>query len=125
MNDLTSETFAKALEQIFARNESIAYIAVLDNDVKVVAHKGFLDMHPSKIEKLHIQTLMLVKMSALWAEEFGHVDFVGASFVNKGEIVAIPLSKRLQAIVVLTYVTEENLRKLKENIVAQFKSLAE
>lgn len=125
MNDLTSETFAKALEQIFARNESIAYIAVLDNDVKVVAHKGFLDMHPSKIEKLHIQTLMLVKMSALWAEEFGHVDFVGASFVNKGEIVAIPLSKRLQAIVVLTYVTEENLRKLKESIVAQFKSLAE
>lgn len=125
MNNLTSETFAKALEHIFAENESIAYIAVLDNDVKVVAHMGFLDMHPSKIEKLHIQTLMLVKMSALWAEEFGHVDFIGASFVNRGEVVAIPLSKRLQVIVVLTCVMEENLRKLKQTITSQFKSLAE
>jgi hypothetical protein len=125
MNDLASDTFAKALERVFTENENIAYIAVLDNDAKVVAHRGFLDMHPSKIEKLHIQTLMLVKMSALWAEEFGHVDFIGASFVNKGEVVAIPLSKRLQAVVVLTYVTEENLRKVKETIAAQFKSLAE
>lgn len=123
MKGLTNETFAKALERIFSKNENIAYIAILDNDVNVVAHQGFLDMHPSKIEKLHIQTLMLVKMSALWAEEFGRVDFLGASFVNKGEIMAVPLSKRLQAIVVLSYATEENLRLLKESIVAQFKSL--
>jgi hypothetical protein len=124
MTGLTSETFAQALKKVFAKNENIAYIAVLDNDVNVIAHEGFLDMHPSKIEKLHIQALMLAKMTALWAEDFGHVDFVGASFVNKGEIMAIPLSKRLQAVVVLSYVTEENLRLLKESIIAQFKSLS-
>lgn len=118
-----NETFVQALDRIFAKNENIVYIAILDNDVNVVAHKGFLDMHPSRIEKLHIQVLMLTKMSALCAEDFGCVDFVCASFVNKGKIMAIPLSKRLQAVVVLSYVTEENLRRLKESIVGQFKSL--
>lgn len=119
----TNETFALALERIFSKNENIAYMAILDNDVNVVAQKGFLDMHPSKIEKLHIQALMLAKMTALWSEDFSRVDFVGASFVNKGEIMVIPLSKRLQVVAVLSYVTDENLRVLKESIVAQFKSL--
>jgi hypothetical protein len=118
-----NETFAQALERIFANNENIVYIAVLDNDVSVIAHKGFLDIHPSKMEKLHIQALMLAKMTSLWAEDFGRVDYVGASFVNKGEVIVIPLSKRLQAVAVLSYVTDENLKRLKETIVAQFKSL--
>lgn len=123
MSGLANETFAQAIDRIFDANESIAYMAVVDDDIKVIAHKGFLDIHPSKMEKLHIQATMLVKMCALWSEDFGRVEFVGASFIDKYEIMAIPLSKRLQAVAVLSHVTEENLKSLKKSIATQFKSL--
>lgn len=123
MTGLANETFAQAIDRIFKANENIAYMAVVDDEIKVIAHKGFLDLHPSKMEKLHIQATMLVKMCSLWTEDFGKLNFVGANFLDKYEILAIPLSKRLQAVAVLSHATEENLKALKESIAAQFKSL--
>lgn len=123
MSGLANETFAEAIDRIFRTNENIAYMAVVDDEIKVIAHKGFLDLHPSKLEKLHIQATMLIKMCSLWTEDFGRLNFAGATFLDKYEILAIPLSKRLQAVAVLTHVTEENLKALKESITTQFKSL--
>ncbi len=123
MNGLANETFVQAIERIFQANENIAYMAVVDDEIKVIASKGFLDLHPSKMEKLHIQAAMLVKMCSLWTEDFGKLNFAGANFLDKYEILAIPLSKRLQAVAVLSHATEANLKALKESIAAQFKSL--
>lgn len=119
----SNETFAQAVDRIFKENENIAYMAVVDDEIKVIAHDGFLDLHPSKLEKLHIQAVMVVKMCSLWSEDFGRLNFVSAAFVDKYEILAVPLSKRLQVVAVLSHTTEENLRSLRASIITQFKSL--
>lgn len=101
--DYAKETFESAANDIFKEHEEISYLAIVDEAVKIIAQKGFLDVHPSKLEKFHIQALLMAKVCDVSSESFGKLEQVCASFNDKYEVLVIPLSRRLCAIAVMTH----------------------
>lgn len=117
--DYAKETFEAAAEEIFREHEEISYLAVVDDQVKIIAQKGFLEVHPSKLEKFHIQALLMAKVCDVSSESFGTLQQVCATFNDKYEVAVIPLSRRLCAIAVLTHAPQGTVEKVGTGIKAR------
>lgn len=123
MSDYINKTYEDTLARIFNAHGEVSYIAVMNDKLGVVAQKGFLDFHPSKLEKLHVQAALLVKMCSVWAESFGNFDYACASFMATYEVMVAPLSEKLQMLVVVQHKPGINLKAIKDDIAAFFKSV--
>ena len=119
--DYAKETFENAASAIFKEHEEISYLSIVDDTVKIIAQKGFLEVHPSKLEKFHIQALLMAKVCDVSSESFGTLQQVCASFNDKYEVVVIPLSKRLCAIAVLAHAPQGKVELVGKDIKARLK----
>lgn len=119
--DYAKETFESAASEIFKEHEEISYLAIVDDMVKIIAQRGFLEVHPSKLEKFHIQALLMAKVCDVSSESFGTLQQVCATFNDKYEVVVMPLSKRLCAIAVLTHAPAGTAEKIGTSIKAKLK----
>jgi hypothetical protein len=70
------DSLSQAIDGIFRSYEDISYIAVLTDKLKIVAQKGFIELHPSKLHILHVQAGLLVNMSSVWSESLGSLDYI-------------------------------------------------
>jgi hypothetical protein len=122
-NGYAIETMGQAAEQIFQMHREISYIAIIDEMVKVLVHKGFLEIHPSKLEKFHIQTALLVKVCSVSSESFGVLSHVTASFGAKSDMRVVPLSRRLHMVIVAPHSAEISLQIIRHDIASHFKAL--
>ena len=112
----------QAIDGIFSSYEDISYIAVLTDKLKIVAQKGFIELHPSKLHILHVQAGLLVNMSSVWSESLGSLDYICASFDSKSEIIAMPLPNKLQLVAVISSLHKKDLESIRRGIVERFKS---
>ena len=112
----------QAIDGIFSSYEDISYIAVLTDKLKIVAQKGFIELHPSKLHILHVQAGLLVNMSSVWSETLGALDYICASFDSKSEIIAMPLPNKLQLVAVISSLHKKDLEGIRRGIVERFKS---
>ncbi|MEO9295436.1 MAG: hypothetical protein ABI347_07540 [Nitrososphaera sp.] len=116
------ETLEQATEQIFEKYREISYIAVIDGAAKVVVQKGFLELHPAKLDKFHIQTALLVKVCAVSAESFGTLDHVTVSFGSKSNAMVVPISRNFHMAIVLPHSAEISMQIIRHEISACFDS---
>jgi hypothetical protein len=123
MSHETVDGVNRAIDQIFKRYEDISYIAVVSESLKVIAQKGFIDLHPSKLHILHVQAGLLVNMSSVWSKSLGTLDYICASFDSKSEIIAMPLRNKMQLVVVLSSVHKQSRENIRLGIVSLFKSV--
>ena len=123
MSDYVNKAYEDTLVRIFHAHEEVSYIAVMNDKLGVVAQKGFLDFHPAKLEKLHVQAALLVKMCSVWAESFGNFDYACASFMSTYEVMVAPLSEKLQMLVVVPHKPGINLKAIKDDVAAFFRSM--
>ena len=122
MSKAAADFLTKAVERIFSAQEDISYIAAVNNKLKIIVQKGFIDLHPSKLHVLHVQAALLVGMSSVWSESLGRLDYTCASFNSKSEILVFPIDNEVHILAVLAPASKKNLDALKEHIVRQFKS---
>ena len=116
------DPLARSIEEVFSAYEDISYIAAVNSKLKIIAQKGFIELHPSKLHVLHVQAALLVGMSSVWSESLGKLDYTCASFNSKSEILVFPLSGDVHVVAVLSPTTKKSEDSLKQDIVAQFKS---
>ena len=86
---------SQVIDTIFRSYEDVSYLAVVDEKLKVMAQKGFIELHPSKLHILHVQAALLVNMSSVWSESLGELDYICASFDSKSEIIAMRLPGKM------------------------------
>jgi hypothetical protein len=122
MSKTAADFLTKAVERIFNDQEDISYIAAVNNKLKIIVQKGFIDLHPSKLHVLHVQAALLVGMSSVWSESLGRLDYTCASFNSKSEILVFPIDSEVHILAVLSPASKKDLDALKEQIVKQFKS---
>ena len=113
----------RIIAEIFKRYEDISYIAVVSEHLKIIAQKGFIDLHPSKLHILHIQAGLLVNMSSVWSNSFGTLDYICASFDSKSEIMAMSLPNKMQLLAVLSSAHNQRSEDIRLGIVSHFKSV--
>lgn len=118
-----SETLEQVADRIFQAHQGISYLAIMDHNLTTIVQKGFLDIHPSKLKKFHIQTALVIKVCAVSAESFGTLDHVTASFNSAHKVMVVPLSARLHMVVVAPHGTEDVLQQVRRDIISSFKSL--
>lgn len=123
MSSEAADSLSRLIEEIFSMYEDVSYIAVVSEKLQVIAQKGFIDLHPSKLHILHVQSGLLVNMSSVWSESLGMLDYICASFDSKSEIIAMPLPNKMQLVAVLSLVHKENRENIRRGIVAHFKSI--
>lgn len=121
-NEYSSANLAQIIDKVFRSHEDISYIAIVNDKLKVLKHKGFIDLHPSKLQILHVQAALLVNMSSVWSESLGKLDYTCASFDSKSEIVALPLPNKLHLVAILSSVHKKDLGNIRSDIVKQFRS---
>jgi hypothetical protein len=114
---------SQILEQIFKSYEDVSYVAIVSEKLKVIAQKGFIEIHPSKLHILHVQAGLLVNMSSVWSESLGKLDYICASFNSKSEIIAMPLPNKMQLVAVLSSVHKKDHEHIRRGIVSHFKSI--
>lgn len=114
---------SQAIDTIFRSYEDVSYLAVVDEKLKVIAQKGFIELHPSKLHILHVQAALLVNMSSVWSESLGDLDYICASFDSKSEIIAMRLPGKMQVVAVLSSVHKKNLEGVRMGIIEQFRSV--
>ena len=117
------ESLDQIIEEIFKLYEDVSYIAVVSEKLKVIAQKGFIDLHPSKLHILHVQAGLLVNMSSVWSESLGTLDYICASFDSRSEIIAMPLPNKMQLVAVLSLAHKEERENIRRGIVTHFKSI--
>ena len=115
------ETLGQMAEQIFQGHKEISYIAIVDEMAKVIVQKGFLEVHPSKLEKFHIQTALLVKVCSVSAESFGLLDYVTASFNSRTNAMIVPLSRKFHMVIVAPHSAEISMQIIRHDISSHFK----
>jgi hypothetical protein len=120
-DDCASDNFSRIIDRVFQSHEDISYIAIVNDKLKVVAHRGFIELHPSKLQILHVQAALLVNMSSVWSESLGNLDYTCASFDSKSEIVALPLPNNMHLVAVLSFVHKKDLDNIRSDIVKQFR----
>ena len=113
----------RLIEEIFRMYEDVSYIAVVSEKLQVIAQKGFIELHPSKLHILHVQAGLLVNMSSVWSESLGTLDYICASFDSKSEIIAMPLPNKMQLVAVLSLVHKEDRENIRRGLVAHFNSI--
>ena len=113
----------QTIEEVFNAYEDISYLAVVSEKLQVLAQKGFIELHPSKLHILHVQAGLLVNMSSVWSESLGNLDFITASFDSRSEIIAMPLSNNTQVVAVVSSLHKKNHDSIRLGIVNQFKSI--
>ena len=113
----------QVIDAIFRSYEDLSYLAVVDEKLKVIAQKGFIELHPSKLHILHVQAALLVNMSSVWSESLGDLDYICASFDSKSEIIAMRLPGKMQVVAVLSSVHKKNLESVRMGIIGQFRSV--
>jgi len=113
----------QVIDTIFRTYEDVSYLAVVDEKLKVIAQKGFIELHPSKLHILHVQAALLVNMSSVWSESLGDLDYICASFDSKSEIIAMRLPGKMQVVAVLSSVHKKNLESVRMGIIGQFRSV--
>jgi len=113
----------QVIDTIFRSYEDVSYLAVVDEKLKVIAQKGFIELHPSKLHILHVQAALLVNMSSVWSESLGDLDYICASFDSKSEIIAMRLPGKMQVVAVLSSVHKKNLESVRIGIIGQFRSV--
>ena len=113
----------QVIDTIFRSYEDVSYLAVVDENLKVIAQKGFIELHPSKLHILHVQAALLVNMSSVWSESLGDLDYICASFDSKSEIIAMRLPGKMQVVAVLSSVHKKNLESVRTGIIGQFRSV--
>lgn len=118
-----SGNLARIMGDLFRSHEDLTYIAVVSDKLNVIAQKGFIDLHPSKLHILHVQAALLVNMSSVWSESLGRLDYTCASFDSRSEIVAMPLPNRLHLVAVLSSIHKKSLDSIREDIVRHFRSV--
>lgn len=118
-----SETLEQVADRIFQTHQGISYLTIMDHNLTTVVQKGFLDIHPSKLKKFHIQTALVIKVCAVSSESFGILDHVTASFNSTYKVMVVPLSTRLHMVVVAPHGTGDALNEIKRDIISHFKSL--
>ena len=118
-----SETLEHVADGIFQMHHGISYLAIVDHNLATVVQKGFLDLHPSKLKKFHIQTALVIKVCTVSSESFGILDHVTASFNSAYKVMVVPLSARLHMVVVAPHGTGDALKKIRLDIISRFKSL--
>jgi hypothetical protein len=116
-----SETLEQVADRIFQAHQGISYLAIMDQNLTTIVQKGFLDFHPSKLKKFHIQTSLVIKVCTVSSELFGGLDHVTASFTSTNKVMVVPLSTRLHLVVVAPNGTEETLQQVKRDIISNFK----
>lgn len=115
------DSINQAVEHVFDTYEDVSYIAAVNSKLKVLAQKGFLELHPSKIHILHVQAALLVGMSSVWSESFGTLDYTSASFNSKSEIVVFPIGPDVHVLAVLTPSTKKNMDIVKKEILQELR----
>ena len=123
MSAESSDSLNQAIEEIFSSYEDISYIAVVSEKLKVVAQKGFIELHPSKLHILHVQAGLLVNMSSVWSESLGTLDYICASFDSRSEIIAMSLPNKMQLVAVVSSVHKKNRENIRLGIVNHFRSI--
>lgn len=123
MSAESSDSLNQAIEEIFSSYEDISYIAVVSEKLKVVAQKGFIELHPSKLHILHVQAGLLVNMSSVWSESLGSLDYICASFDSRSEIIAMSLPNKMQLVAVVSSVHKKNRENIRLGIVNHFRSI--
>jgi hypothetical protein len=118
-----SETLEQVADSMFQMHHGISYLAIVDHNLATVVQKGFLDLHPSKLKKFHIQTALVIKVCTVSSESFGILDHVTASFNSAYKVMVVPLSARLHMVVVAPHGTGDALEKIRLDIISRFKSL--
>jgi hypothetical protein len=121
-DDCGNDSLNQIIDRVFRSHEDISYIAIVNDKLKVLAHRGFIELHPSKLQILHTQAALLVNMSSVWSESLGNLDYTCASYDSKSEIVALPLSHRMHLVAVLSSVRKTDLDSIRLDIVRQFRS---
>ena len=116
-----SETLEQVADSIFQAHQGVSYLAIMDHNLATLVQKGFLDLHPSKLKKFHIQTALVIKVCAVSSESFGTLDHVTASFNSTYKVMVVPLSARLHMVVVAPHGTDDALEKVRLNIISRFK----
>lgn len=111
------------MESIFKSHDDITYMVALNDKMKIIAQQGFLELHPSKLDILHVQASLMVNMSSVWSESMGTLDYVSASFDAKSEIMVMPVSRRLHLVAVLSYLQKKSLENTRLDILKQFKAI--
>jgi hypothetical protein len=123
-NDCTNDNLNQIIDRVFRSHEDISYIAIANDKLKVIAHRGFIELHPSKLQILHVQAALLVNMSSVWSELLGNLDYTFASFDSRSEIVAMPISNKLHLVAILSSVHKKDLAGIRSEIIKQFKSIS-
>ena len=123
MSEELQDGLNQAIEEVFNAYEDISYLAVVSEKLQVIAQKGFIELHPSKLHILHVQAGLLVNMSSVWSESLGRLDFITASFDSRSEIIAMPLSNKMQLVAVVSSLHKKNHDIIRLGIVSQFKSI--
>lgn len=118
-----SDNLAKIIDDLFRLHEDLSYIAIVNDKLKAVVQRGFIELHPSKLHILHMQAALLVNMSSVWSESLGRLDYICASFDSRSEIIAMPLQGKLHLVAVLSSVHRESLDAIRGDIVRQFRSV--
>ncbi len=120
---IESSELTRVLDRIFSSYEDISYIAIVTEKLQVIAQKGFIELHPSKLHILHVQAGLLVNMSSVWSESLGTLDYICASFDSKSEIIAMPLPNKMQLVAVISEVHKKVREEIRLGIISQFKSI--
>lgn len=123
-SDYADETFEKVVNRVFEAHPSISYISIMDDQLNMKAYKGFVDMHPAKLKKLRIQAILLVKMCSIWSEPFGSLEYSCASFSSRQDIMVVPLSNRLNMVVITSQTDEVTLRTIRKAIFDELKAVS-
>lgn len=123
-SDYADETFEKVVNRVFEAHQSISYISIMDDQLNMKAYKGFVDMHPAKLKKLRIQAILLVKMCSIWSEPFGSLEYSCASFSSRQDIMVVPLSNRLNMVVIISQTDEVTLRAIRKAIFDELKAVS-
>ena len=123
MSSEAVDSLNRVIEEIFSLHQDVSYIAVVSEKLQIIAQKGFIDLHPSKLHILHVQAGLLVNMSSVWSESLGTLDYICASFDSRSEIIAMPLPNKMQLVAVLSLVHKDDRENIRRTIVTHFKSV--
>ena len=123
MSSEAVDSLNRVIEEIFSLHQDVSYIAVVSEKLQIIAKKGFIDLHPSKLHILHVQAGLLVNMSSVWSESLGTLDYICASFDSRSEIIAMPLPNKMQLVAVLSLVHKDDRENIRRTIVTHFKSV--
>src|ERR1051326_4944800 len=121
-NESVGESLSQSMDRIFDSYEDISYIAAVNSKLKVLSQKGFLELHPSKMQVLHVQAALLVGMSSVWSENLGQLDYTCASFSSKSEIVVFPITNDVHVLAVLNHKAEKSMDAVKQDIARELKN---